>query len=36
MRVFFEILAGAAFVDFILLVTGAPSLAGWILDKLGL
>lgn len=36
MGAFFEILAVAAFVDFVLLVAGAPSLVGWILDKLGL
>lgn len=36
MAVFFQVLAVAAFIDFVLLTAGAPSLIGWILDKLGL
>lgn len=31
-----QIAGVAGFVDFMLLVIGAPSLTGWLLDKLGI
>lgn len=31
-----QIILVAAFIDFMLLVIGAPSVIGWICDKLGI